>query len=280
MLSAMKKTLILTAFLSVLTFAAAQDTSGTSTDATSTDSTSMDMSGTSTDATSTDTSSTDATSTDATSTDTTTTDTSSTDATSTDATSTDATGTDTSSTDATSTDATSTDGTSMDMSGTSTDGTSSTDTTTTDTTTTTTDTATDTSGNSMAMMSPADAYAQAQALASQADVAYPTPFYDRTLWKQSVDSAFTAHMGDMQNRDYAAYLAQLYTKTQWWINAYNAWKQLGDLTDQEKDWASLSAAKLAYISLQNGNKDQARQYVNDGMAWKDSPSLQSIMKRL
>lgn len=206
----MKKTLILTAFLGVLTFAAAQDTTGTSTDATSTDM--------------------------------------STAATSTDATSSDATSTDTS--------ADSSEGTSMDMSGTSTDETS------------------------MAAMSPADAYAQAQALASQADVAYPVPFYDRTLWKQAVDSAYMAKSGDMQNRDYAAYLAQLYTKTQWWINAYNAWQNLGDLTDQEKDWASLSAAKLAYIALQSGNKDLARQYVNAGMAWKDTPSLDAIMKRL
>lgn len=195
----MKKTLILTAFLGVMTFAAAQDTTGTSTDATSTEST----------------------------------------------------GTDTS--------AASSEGTSMDMSGNSTD---------------------ETSMGGEAAMSPADAYAHAQELASQADVAYPMAFYDRTLWKQAVDSAYMAKTGDMQNRDYASYLAQLYTKTQWWINAYNAWQELGDLTDQEKDWASLSAAKLAYIALQSGNKDLARQYVNAGMAWKDTPSLDAIMKRL
>ncbi len=284
MLSAMKKTLILTAFLSVLTFAAAQDTSGTSTDATSVTGTSTDA--TSTDATSTDTTTTDTTSTDATSTDgtsmdmsgtstdgTSATDTTTTDTTSTDATSTDATSTDSSTT--TSTDATSTDATSTDA--TSTTDTTSTDTTTTDTTATDT-TATD--GTSMAMMSPADAYAQAQALAAQADVAYPVAFYDRTLWKQSVNAAYMAAQGDASNRDYNAYLAQLYTKTQWWINAYNAWQKLGDLTDQEKDWAALSAAKLAYISLQNGNKDQARQYVTTGMAWKNTPSLQAIMTRL
>ncbi|MHA0033884.1 hypothetical protein [Deinococcus sp. PESE-13] len=131
-----------------------------------------------------------------------------------------------------------------------------------------------------ATMSASDNFARAQEYAVQADVAYPVPFYDRTLWKAAVDHSYFAAAQDTGNRDYNAYLAQLYTKTQWWINAYNAWNRLGDLNDTEKQWASLSAAKLAYISLQRGDRTAARMYVDKGMSWADSASLQAIRSRL
>ena len=171
------------------------------------------------------------------------------------------------------------------------DTTTPTDTTPTDTTapadTTTpaapTDTAapatTDTTAAAPAM-TPEQSFAQSQEYATQADVAYPIPFYDRTLWKAAVDSAYMAAAGDASNRDYTAYLGQLYTKTQWWINAYNVWTKLGTLTDAEKDWAALSAAKLAYIALNRGDLATARTYVTQGMAWKSTPSLMAIQSRL
>lgn len=144
---------------------------------------------------------------------------------------------------------------------------------------TTTTTSTDTTAAPVAM-TPEEAFAKAQEYATQADVAYPIPFYDRTLWKASVDSAYAAASGDASNRDYTAYLGQLYTKTQWWINAYNVWTKLGTLTDAEKDWAALSAAKLAYIALNRGDTATARTYVTAGMAWKTTPSLTAIAARL
>lgn len=131
-----------------------------------------------------------------------------------------------------------------------------------------------------AAMSAPDNFAKAQEYAVQADVAYPVPFYDRTLWKAAVDHSYYAATQEATNRDYNAYLAQLYTKTQWWVNAYNAWTKLGDLNDTEKQWASLSAAKLAWLALQRGDKTAAAAYVEKGMAWADSPSLQSIKSRL
>ncbi|WP_229723477.1 hypothetical protein [Deinococcus aerolatus] len=131
-----------------------------------------------------------------------------------------------------------------------------------------------------ASLSAAENYVKAQEYAVQADVAYPVSFYDRTLWKAAVDHSYFAASMEATNRDYNAYLAQLYTKTQWWINAYNAWVRLGDLNDTEKQWASLSAAKLAYLALQRGDTEMTRMYVEKGMAWADSESLQSIMKRL
>lgn len=146
---------------------------------------------------------------------------------------------------------------------------------TTDVNTTGVNTAPELSDN----MTPEAHYARAQELAAQADVAYPVAFYDRTLWKASVDQAFLASQGDSE-RAYQAYLAQLYTKTQWWINAYNAWGKLGSLSDTEKQWAAQSAAKLAYIALQRGDKAAARTYVNQGMSWANTASLQDIAKRL
>lgn len=150
----------------------------------------------------------------------------------------------------------------------------------TSTTTTTTTTTAATPVNVPETMSASDNFAKAQEYAVQADVAYPVPFYDRTLWKAAVDHAYYASSMEDTNRDYMAYLAQLYTKTQWWINAYNTWMKMTDLNDQEKQWASLSAAKLAYLALQRGDKSAASAYVEQGMSWADSPSLQAIKGRL
>ncbi|MBB5235222.1 hypothetical protein [Deinococcus budaensis] len=158
-----------------------------------------------------------------------------------------------------------------------------TSTTTTETTTTTTETTTtqqDTALPAPATLSATDNFARAQEYAVQADVAYPVPFYDRTLWKAAVDHAFYAANQETGNRDYQAYLGQLYTKTQWWINAYNTWNRLGELNDTEKQWASLSAAKLAYLALQRGDRAAARTYVDKGLSWADSASLRAIQSRL
>ncbi|RJF73565.1 hypothetical protein D3875_06305 [Deinococcus cavernae] len=133
---------------------------------------------------------------------------------------------------------------------------------------------------SPADMSASDNFTKAQEYAVQADVAYPVPFYDRTLWKAAVDHSYYAATQEAGSRDYNAYLAQLYTKTQWWINAYNAWTKLGELNDTEKQWASLSAAKLAWLALQRGDKTAAAAYVQQGQSWADSASLQAIKNRL
>ena len=58
-------------------------------------------------------------------------------------------------------------------------------------------------------MTPADAFARAQEYAVQADVAYPVPFYDRTLWKAAVDASYVAASQDTDNRAYDAYLAHM-----------------------------------------------------------------------
>ncbi|MDL2344605.1 hypothetical protein QOL99_10620 [Deinococcus sp. MIMF12] len=152
---------------------------------------------------------------------------------------------------------------------------------TAETTTTTTETTVQTgTAVSPANLSAAENFARAQEFAVQADVAYPLPFYDRTLWKAAVDHAFYAAQQEATNRNYQAYLAQLYTKTQWWINAYNAWTRLGELNDIERQLASLSAAKLAYIALQRGDRAAARTYVDQGLSWADSASLRAIQSRL
>ncbi len=117
-------------------------------------------------------------------------------------------------------------------------------------------------------MTPEDHIAKAQELVAQAEIAYPVAFYDRTLYKAAIDEIKMAVDADDSNRDNNSYLAQMFTVTQWWINAYNSWSVVEDLTDQEKDWAALSAAKLAYMALQNGDKATAKVYVEKGMSWK------------
>jgi len=131
----------------------------------------------------------------------------------------------------------------------------------------------------MTEVAPEDSFAKAQELAAQAEIAYPVPFYDRTLYKAAIDEAVTAMRADNNNREYSAYVAELFTKTQWWINAYNGWSALTDLTDQEKQWASLSATKLAYLALQYGDTAKAKEYIAKGMEWMDSPTLQALMRR-
>ncbi len=154
------------------------------------------------------------------------------------------------------------------------------DTTTTETVTTVETTAVETTAADTATMSAGESFAKAQEYATQADVAYPVSFYDRTLWKAAVDSAYAASTADDANRDYGAYLAQLYTKTQWWVNAYTAWGKLSDLNDQEKQWAALSATKLAYMALQRGDNEAARGYIEQGQSWADNDTLKALTKRL
>ncbi len=129
-------------------------------------------------------------------------------------------------------------------------------------------------------MTPEDHIAKAQELVAQAEIAYPVAFYDRTLYKAAIDEIKMAVTADDSNRDNNSYLAQMFTVTQWWINAYNSWSKVDNLSEQEKDWAALSAAKLAYMALQNGDKATAKVYVEKGMSWKATPSLQAMMKQV
>lgn len=130
-----------------------------------------------------------------------------------------------------------------------------------------------------AAVSPEEHYGRAQELAAQAEVAYPIPFYDRDLWKAAVAEADMAVKGDA-NREYRSYLGQLYTTTQWWINGYRIWVELGDLTDEEKVWAAETAAKLAYMRLQQNDKAKAREYVQQGLKWQETDSLKALAKRV
>lgn len=128
--------------------------------------------------------------------------------------------------------------------------------------------------------SAAELFAQAQQYAKQANVAQPQANPDHPLWKSSLSSAEAAAKADAQNREYAAYLAQLYTKTGWWINAYNSWKALPNLSPIERQWASLAASNLADLALARGDKQSARVYLQQGMAWADNQKLRQLWSRL
>ncbi|MBB6099242.1 hypothetical protein HNR42_002680 [Deinobacterium chartae] len=126
--------------------------------------------------------------------------------------------------------------------------------------------------------SPQEHFARAQEMAAQAEIAYPVAFADRILWKAALAEAYAASSAEPNNRQYTAYLGQLYTTTQWWINGYNTWLRLGDLNEQERQWAALTAAKLAYLRLQAGDRAGATAYINQGLQWAQTPSLLSLQQ--
>lgn len=129
-------------------------------------------------------------------------------------------------------------------------------------------------------LSAAENYAKAQEYAAQADIVYPFSHYDRSLWKAAVGHARHATTQETSNRDYNAYLAQLYTKTKWWANAYRIWQGLGQLQEPEKPLASLCATKLAYLAFKRGDQTKASEYVEQGMKWASNSSLQEMKERL
>lgn len=129
----------------------------------------------------------------------------------------------------------------------------------------------------------ADAYySEAQALAAQAQVAYPTSFYDQPLWHAATNYAEAAHFAAPDNLEYEAYLGQLYTTTNYWYAAYLVWADLEKkqaLTDQQRGWAALSAAKLGFISLSRGLASDAVPFLQDSLRWQDNAMVRAMLDR-
>lgn len=164
---------------------------------------------------------------------------------------------------------------------------------TTTTTTTTTSTATTTtlvapvvSGATAAesailrQLNAEQAVSRAQELQAQAEVAYPLAFYDRILWRSATNAAFYATVLAPNNNSYRAYLAELYTVTGWWINAYRTWSQVQNPTRMQAEMAAESAARLAGLALQRGDTASARTYVTQGLRWAQTEALLNLQRRL
>lgn len=115
----------------------------------------------------------------------------------------------------------------------------------------------------------ADQHAEvSKAAAAQAQLAYPQPFYDRTLWKTSVDHAFAAYSEEESLENKLA-LADLYTVTQWWINGYRHWKSLPQVPAEYREQAKLTALKLATLARMRGDMNAYAQYMSDVRLWSD-----------
>jgi tetratricopeptide (TPR) repeat protein len=125
-------------------------------------------------------------------------------------------------------------------------------------------------------------YANAQQLAAQAEIAYPTAFLDLPLWDSAVANAATAADLEPSNLTYLRYLAELYTTTQWWIRAYDTWKLLEakvTLDETSKTQAARSAAKLGYLAMQRGAKAEAVTYLQESLRWKEDMAVRSLLQR-
>lgn len=119
----------------------------------------------------------------------------------------------------------------------------------------------------------------AQELANEASRAYSSSFYDQGLWKAAISEAqIAAQSGEHKH---VALLAQMYMQTQWWVKAYQSWQSIADLSAQEKVWAGVSAAKMAYLRYAAKDYSTARTYLNQGLQWDASnESLKMLSVKL
>lgn len=110
------------------------------------------------------------------------------------------------------------------------------------------------------------AYQQSLAYQAQAEAAYPVPYYDRVLWKMAVDQAFLAtQLSPTAER--RLHLARLYTRTQWWINAYRTWQQVTPV-GADRELAAQSATQLRQMAISRGDQQAARTYAAQAEAWR------------
>ncbi len=122
----------------------------------------------------------------------------------------------------------------------------------------------------------------AHELAAQGEIAYPVPFVDLSLWNDAVNNAAAAVDLEPDNLDYLRYLGQLYTTTQWWSEGYKVWKTYESkkaLDAEAAGWAAKTAAKMGYLRLQRGLKQEAIPYLIDSLQWKEDAQVRALLVR-
>ncbi len=99
---------------------------------------------------------------------------------------------------------------------------------------------------------------EARALAAQAEATYETHYPDRPLWRAAIRKAEAAARLEPQLAEVWRTLAEIYTQTQWWIRAEQAWNKYLELGG-EGDPAALARAylNLGYAAYQRGALDEA-----------------------
>lgn len=127
----------------------------------------------------------------------------------------------------------------------------------------------------------ADEYhGKALLLMAQADAKYNPDFFDQTGWLSAVGYAEAAVNAQPSNPEYLRTLGEAYTKTQFWIEGYRAFKQLqtmGSLDSQAREWAALCAAKLGYIRLSNNDPEEAVGFLQEALNWQERTSVRALL---
>ncbi len=122
----------------------------------------------------------------------------------------------------------------------------------------------------------------AHELAAQGEIAYPVAFIDFSLWNDAVNNANAAVNLEPENMVYMRYLGELYTTTQWWSEGYNVWKMLESkkvLDSEAAGWAAKTAAKMGYLRLQRGLKQEAIPFLIDSLRWKEDVQVRALLLR-
>lgn len=129
-------------------------------------------------------------------------------------------------------------------------------------------------------MTAAEAHSQAKALAVQADALYEPDFFDQRVWNQAAQLAEQAVDAEPNNTEYLRTLGEIYTKTQFWWQAYQTWtrlEELGALDEQARTWAALSAAKIGYIRMQRGLMSEAAPFLETSLRWQDRSEIRALL---
>ena len=122
----------------------------------------------------------------------------------------------------------------------------------------------------------------AHELAAQGEIAYPVAFIDFSLWNEAVNNANAAVNLEPGNMVYMRYLGELYTTTQWWSEGYNVWKMYESkqaLDCEAAGWAAKTAAKMGYLRLQRGLKQEAIPFLIDSLRWKEDAQVRALLVR-
>ena len=135
--------------------------------------------------------------------------------------------------------------------------------------------------------------ARARSLANQAQTKHSTSFADKPTWRAAILNAETAAKLNSTDSETIQFLAELYTKTQWWKRAYLAWRTLRihrRLTDKEREMAALSAGQVGYSYYRQAlsYKDRtmadeamghAVRYLEESLKFKPDPDVQKVLSQ-
>ncbi|MDX2003728.1 MAG: hypothetical protein SFU83_00495 [Meiothermus sp.] len=126
-------------------------------------------------------------------------------------------------------------------------------------------------------------HARALGLMELADTTYSPDFFDQFVWQQALAYANAALQAEPSSLQYLRTMAVGYTRTQFWAQAYNLWRQLeqgGDLKVQDRPYAALAAAKMGYLCLTSGAPQESAHYFEESLRWQEQPQVRALLERV